>query len=231
METPEDVQYKLLSPRQRQVCELLLEAKAVKEIAQMLRMSPNSVKDHVKQIYLKMSVHSARELMARRLGTGGGEEQVRMQESLWRLLHAANATAAHALGKAALKEWTQAAEAADWQAIPDGRWARGAEEGVHRLLAQARERFAVLVADGVMARALPQMAGRPRAVECLVVHLACDAADEFVLLTDSRNGGFGPEAERIAQILARVARPASHRDVAESGAGVLGHPHAGLAAL
>lgn len=230
MEIPEDVQGRLLTPRQRQVCELLLEAKAVKEIAQILRMSPNSVKDHVKQIYLKMSVHSARELMARRLGTQGGEEQVRMQESLWRLLHAANATAAHALGKAALKEWTQAAEAADWQAIPDGRWARGAGESVHRLLAQARERFAVLVADGVIAHALPRMAGR-RAEECLVVHLACDAADEFVLLTDSRNGGFGPEAERIAQILARVARPVGHRDVAASGAGAVGYPHAGLAAF
>ncbi|HZT73352.1 MAG TPA: hypothetical protein VE996_06860 [Terriglobales bacterium] len=84
-----------------------------------------------------------------------------MQESLWRLLHAANETEAHALGKAALKEWTQAAEAADWQAIPDGRWAR--EESVPRLLSQARERFAVLVADGVIARALPRMARPPRA--------------------------------------------------------------------
>ncbi|HXE30802.1 MAG TPA: helix-turn-helix transcriptional regulator [Terriglobales bacterium] len=51
------------SPRERQIVNGLLEAKAVKDIAVTLELSVNTVKDYIKTIYRKADVHSARELM------------------------------------------------------------------------------------------------------------------------------------------------------------------------
>ena len=63
------------SPRQQEVLELLLHAQSLKEIASALHISVNSAKGHVKTIYLKSQVRSARELIARHAGSGPPDDQ------------------------------------------------------------------------------------------------------------------------------------------------------------
>ncbi len=55
---------KQLSDAQRRVLDLLLEGKSEKEVASKLRISQHTVHNHVKKIYLKMSVNSRPELLA-----------------------------------------------------------------------------------------------------------------------------------------------------------------------
>ena len=52
-----------LSPREKDVLDLLLEAKTNKEIAQELCISEYTVKSHVKNIYSKYDVTSRAELI------------------------------------------------------------------------------------------------------------------------------------------------------------------------
>jgi DNA-binding CsgD family transcriptional regulator len=54
-----------LSQREQQIVKGLFQAKSVKDIAADLQLSVNTVKDYIKTIYRKSSVHSARELMVK----------------------------------------------------------------------------------------------------------------------------------------------------------------------
>jgi len=53
-----------LTPRQREIVELLAEGKAEGEIARTVHRSPHTIHDHVKAIYATLGVHSRSELLA-----------------------------------------------------------------------------------------------------------------------------------------------------------------------
>ncbi|HXR96475.1 MAG TPA: helix-turn-helix transcriptional regulator [Terriglobales bacterium] len=55
----------VFSQREQQIVNGLFQAKSVKDIAADLQLSVNTVKDYIKTIYRKSSVHSARELMVK----------------------------------------------------------------------------------------------------------------------------------------------------------------------
>lgn len=54
-----------LSPRERQVVELLARGHAAKDVASKLALSANTVRNHVKSIFAKLRVHSQVELLVR----------------------------------------------------------------------------------------------------------------------------------------------------------------------
>jgi len=54
-----------LSPRERQITELVLQGASTAEMASRLRLSPLTVQDHLKAIFEKMSVRSRREVASR----------------------------------------------------------------------------------------------------------------------------------------------------------------------
>jgi two-component system, NarL family, response regulator NreC len=58
----EDV-YDLLTPREREIMQLLAEGKSSKDIAALLFLSPHIVDTHRKTILQKLNVHSVPELM------------------------------------------------------------------------------------------------------------------------------------------------------------------------
>lgn len=67
-----------LSPRQRVVLIMLIEALDRYEIARLLHISPHTVKDHMKAIYERFKVSSQLELIRRfRFGDGGDEASAR----------------------------------------------------------------------------------------------------------------------------------------------------------
>ena len=68
--TAEPVEQSGLPPRQREVLQLLLEGLSVKEVAARLELSPNTVHSHIKTIYLRFSVSSRAELLARWIRRG-----------------------------------------------------------------------------------------------------------------------------------------------------------------
>ncbi|TGR33473.1 LuxR family transcriptional regulator [Mesorhizobium sp. M8A.F.Ca.ET.202.01.1.1] len=53
-----------LSARQRQIARLLIEGGSAKTIARNLSISPGTVRNHIKQVYRKLGVHSQVELLA-----------------------------------------------------------------------------------------------------------------------------------------------------------------------
>lgn len=53
-----------LTPRQGEVCLLLVEGKSVNEIAEELYISKDTVKTHVKALYARTDAHSRQELVA-----------------------------------------------------------------------------------------------------------------------------------------------------------------------
>ncbi len=54
-----------LSPREREIAWLLAHGRASKDIAQMLHVSPHTVRDHVKKVFEKLAVHTRAELIAK----------------------------------------------------------------------------------------------------------------------------------------------------------------------
>jgi DNA-binding NarL/FixJ family response regulator len=58
----EDV-YDLLTPREREITQLLAEGKTSKDVAAILFLSPHTVDTHRKTIFQKLNVHSVPELM------------------------------------------------------------------------------------------------------------------------------------------------------------------------
>ena len=67
-DTPEAGPLSRLSPREREIAELLMEGNAVSEMAATLALSPNTVRNHVKSIFGKLRVHSQVELLSRLSG-------------------------------------------------------------------------------------------------------------------------------------------------------------------
>jgi DNA-binding CsgD family transcriptional regulator len=61
-----------LSPRERQVTEMLVRGLPLPEIAAALWLSPHTVRDHVKAVYAKLGVRSRPELTARLYHDGPG---------------------------------------------------------------------------------------------------------------------------------------------------------------
>jgi len=59
-----------LSPRQRQVLVRVMAGDSVKQIARVLSLSPHTVHDHLKQIYVRFGVNSRAELLAKFFGGG-----------------------------------------------------------------------------------------------------------------------------------------------------------------
>jgi DNA-binding CsgD family transcriptional regulator len=59
-----------LTPRERQLVALMLDGLATKQLAQALRISPYTVKDHLKAIFAKTGVRTRPELMSRLAGVG-----------------------------------------------------------------------------------------------------------------------------------------------------------------
>lgn len=53
-----------LSPRERQLVELVAAGLDTQEIAQRRHISRNTVRDHLKSVFIKMGMHSRRELLA-----------------------------------------------------------------------------------------------------------------------------------------------------------------------
>lgn len=59
-----------LSPRELEVARLLGLGKAVGEVASSLELSPNTVRNHVKSVFVKLRVHSQVELLSKLAGYG-----------------------------------------------------------------------------------------------------------------------------------------------------------------
>lgn len=59
-----------LSPRELEVARLLGLGKAVGEVATSLELSPNTVRNHVKSVFVKLRVHSQVELLSKLAGYG-----------------------------------------------------------------------------------------------------------------------------------------------------------------
>jgi len=59
-----------LSPRELEVARLLAMGKAVGEVASALDLSPNTVRNHVKSVFVKLRVHSQVELLSKFAGHG-----------------------------------------------------------------------------------------------------------------------------------------------------------------
>jgi len=59
-----------LTPREQQIVRLVLRAQGVAAIARTLVLSEHTVKDHLKSVYQKLQVHSARELLVKLHGQG-----------------------------------------------------------------------------------------------------------------------------------------------------------------
>ncbi|TIU18315.1 MAG: helix-turn-helix transcriptional regulator, partial [Mesorhizobium sp.] len=53
-----------LSAREGQIARLLIEGGSAKTIARNLSISPGTVRNHIKQVYRKLGVHSQVELLA-----------------------------------------------------------------------------------------------------------------------------------------------------------------------
>lgn len=68
-------QLALLSPRERQVLQLLLGGDSRKQVASKLSLSPHTVSDHLKEIYRKLGVATRGELLSKFIpgGTHAGE--------------------------------------------------------------------------------------------------------------------------------------------------------------
>ena len=108
------------SPRERQIIDALLAAKAVKDIARELELSINTVKDYLKSIYRKAQVHSARELMVQ----FGHSSAALPDTALAQLLHAAQSLAPSALPSevlaqlsAAVRRCTRAQRVSYWRQL------------------------------------------------------------------------------------------------------------------
>lgn len=102
-----------LSPRERQILERLVAAQSMKEIAASLGIAPSTVKEHVKAIYTKARVHSARDLMARHFGQQA--EWAGRGEVLRAMLDSANMRGLQVRLLAALRVWTGAAQGFCWE--------------------------------------------------------------------------------------------------------------------
>ncbi|HJK93001.1 MAG TPA: response regulator transcription factor [Polyangiaceae bacterium LLY-WYZ-15_(1-7)] len=57
-----------LSPREREVCEVLVSGRSAKEVAEVLYIAPNTVRNHMRSIYEKLDVHSRVELVLKLTG-------------------------------------------------------------------------------------------------------------------------------------------------------------------
>jgi two-component system, NarL family, response regulator NreC len=62
VQTPQNSAFQLLSPREREVLQLLAEGRATKEIASKLAVSGKTVETHRRQIMEKLDLHSVAEL-------------------------------------------------------------------------------------------------------------------------------------------------------------------------
>lgn len=65
-----DPELEALSPREREVLDLLVEGRTVRQIADALFVAPTTVAFHVRQIYGKLHVHTRAAAVARALGRG-----------------------------------------------------------------------------------------------------------------------------------------------------------------
>ncbi len=61
---------RLLSPRERNILELIGEGRSNKEIARSLRITPETVKSHVKNMFVKLGVERRAQAVARAQGLG-----------------------------------------------------------------------------------------------------------------------------------------------------------------
>lgn len=75
-----------LSRREQQIIDGLLKAQTVKEIAFDLRLTPNTVKDYLRMVYVKLNVHSARELCLKLSGVSQCNAPAQFYESILHLL-------------------------------------------------------------------------------------------------------------------------------------------------
>ena len=57
----------MLTPRQHQIVEGVIDGLSYKMIADRLMISPETVKDHIKTIYRKLEINSKGELIQRKL--------------------------------------------------------------------------------------------------------------------------------------------------------------------
>ncbi len=57
-----------LSPREREVAQLIVDGRRVKQIGELLFISPHTVRNHLKSIFQKLDVHSQDELVAKGKG-------------------------------------------------------------------------------------------------------------------------------------------------------------------
>ena len=65
-----------LSPRERDVFELLVRGRSIEYIAQSLTISFNTAKSHIRHIYVKADVHSRQELIDLAHETAAQDEAV-----------------------------------------------------------------------------------------------------------------------------------------------------------
>jgi DNA-binding CsgD family transcriptional regulator len=79
--------YVHFSPRQREVLTWLLKAASEKEIAHKLRISVNTVHQHVTQVYRLAGVSGRAELLVRMLGQGPGVQRQDAEQELLERLH------------------------------------------------------------------------------------------------------------------------------------------------
>jgi DNA-binding NarL/FixJ family response regulator len=72
-----------LTPREREIASLIASGNVVGDIAAQLKLSPNTVRNHVKSIFAKLNVHSQLELVSRlaRSTTIAIEPQLRSSDS------------------------------------------------------------------------------------------------------------------------------------------------------